>query len=55
MFEGITDSIIGWAEGFGLLGLAVVAAIEAALPFVPQTYSCCPLSWGHRDFWQYWQ
>ena len=50
MFEGITDSIIGWAEGFGLLGLAVVAAIEAALPFVPPDLLVLPLVLGAQGF-----
>ena len=35
MLKGITDSIIEWAEGFGLLGLAVVSASEAALQPAP--------------------
>ncbi|HIC50488.1 MAG: hypothetical protein CXX69_04925 [Candidatus Thalassarchaeum betae] len=50
VFEGITDSIIGWAEGFGLLGLAVVAAIEAALPFVPPDLLVLPLVLGAQGF-----
>ena len=35
MLNGITDSIIEWAEGFGLLGLAIVSASEAALQPAP--------------------
>ena len=30
MLEDLTDSIIDWADGFGLLGLAIVSATEAA-------------------------
>jgi undecaprenyl-diphosphatase len=35
MLEQITESVVGWGSGFGLVGLAVVSATEAALQPVP--------------------
>ena len=35
MLEQITDTVVSWGSGFGLVGLAVVSATEAALRPVP--------------------
>ena len=44
MFEQITDSVVDWGSGFGLAGLAVVSATEAALQPVPPDLLVIPLS-----------
>ena len=46
VFEDITQSVIEWADGFGLLGLAVVSATEAALQPVPPDLLVMPMSLG---------
>ena len=46
MFEDLTQSVIDWADGFGLLGLAVVSATEAALQPVPPDLLVMPMSLG---------
>ena len=44
MFEDLTQSVIDWADGFGLLGLAIVSATEAALQPVPPDLLVMPMS-----------
>jgi len=44
MLEQITDSVVSWGSGFGLAGLAVVAATEAALQPVPPDLLVIPMS-----------
>jgi undecaprenyl-diphosphatase len=44
MLEQITDSVVGWGSGFGLVGLAVVSATEAALQPVPPDLLVIPMS-----------
>ena len=46
MFEDLTQSVIDWADGFGLLGLAVLSATEAALQPVPPDLLVMPMSLG---------
>ena len=46
VFENLTQSVIDWADGFGLLGLAVVSATEAALQPVPPDLLVMPMSLG---------
>ena len=46
MFEDLTQSVIEWADGVGLLGLAVVSATEAALQPVPPDLLVMPMSLG---------
>lgn len=46
MLEDITDSIIEWADGFGLLGLAVVSATEAAFQPAPPDLLVLPMVLG---------
>tara|TARA_B100001750_G_scaffold48141_1_gene36283 strand:- start:604 stop:1203 length:600 start_codon:yes stop_codon:yes gene_type:complete len=42
----LTDSIIDWAEGFGLLGLAIVSATEAAFQPAPPDLLVLPMVLG---------
>ncbi len=42
----MTDSIIEWAQGFGLLGLAIVSASEAALQPAPPDLLVIPMVLG---------
>ena len=42
----ITDSIIDWADGFGLLGLAIVSATEAAFQPAPPDLLVLPMILG---------
>jgi undecaprenyl-diphosphatase len=44
MLEQITESIVSWGGGFGLFGLAVVSASEAALQPVPPDLLVIPMS-----------
>ena len=44
MLEQITDSVVSWASSFGLVGLAVVSASEAALQPVPPDLLVIPMS-----------
>ena len=46
MLEGITDSIIDWADGFGLLGLAIVSSTEAAFQPAPPDLLVLPMVLG---------
>jgi len=46
VLEDITDSIIEWADGFGLLGLAVVSATEAAFQPAPPDLLVLPMVLG---------
>ena len=44
MLEQITDAVVSWGSGFGLVGLAVVSATEAALQPVPPDLLVIPMS-----------
>lgn len=44
MLGQITDSVVGWGSGFGLVGLAVVSFTEAALQPVPPDLLVIPMS-----------
>lgn len=44
MLEQITESVVGWGVGFGLVGLAVVSASEAALQPIPPDLLVLPMS-----------
>ena len=44
MLEQISDSVIRWADGFGLIGLAIVSATEAALQPVPPDLLVLPMA-----------
>ena len=44
MLEQITASVVDWGSGFGLAGLAVVSATEAALQPVPPDLLVIPMS-----------
>ena len=44
MLGQITDSVVGWGSGFGLVGLAVVSATEAILQPVPPDLLVIPMS-----------
>ena len=44
MLEQITDTVVSWWSGFGLVGLAVVSATEAALQPVPPDLLVIPMS-----------
>ena len=46
MLEGITDSIIDWADGFGRLGLAIVSSTEAAFQPAPPDLLVLPMVLG---------
>jgi len=46
VLEDITDSIIEWADGFGLLGLAIVSATEAAFQPAPPDLLVLPMVLG---------
>ncbi len=46
MLGDLTDSIIDWAEGFGLLGLAIVSATEAAFQPAPPDLLVLPMVLG---------
>jgi len=44
MLEQITQSVVDWGSGFGLVGLAVVSATEAAFQPVPPDLLVLPMS-----------
>ena len=44
MLEQITDTVVSWGSSFGLVGLAVVSATEAALQPVPPDLLVIPMS-----------
>lgn len=44
MLGQITDSVVSWGSGFGLVGLAVVSSTEAALQPVPPDLLVIPMS-----------
>ena len=44
MLERIVDPVVEWADGFGLLGLALVSASEAAIQPVPPDLLVIPLA-----------
>ena len=44
MLGQFVDSVVGWGSGFGLVGLAVVSATEAALQPVPPDLLVIPMS-----------
>ncbi|MFQ3321477.1 MAG: membrane protein YqaA with SNARE-associated domain [Candidatus Thalassarchaeaceae archaeon] len=44
MIEGIVESIIGWAENFGLAGLAVVSFSEAIIQPAPPDLLVLPMA-----------
>ena len=44
MLGQIAESVVGWGSGFGLVGLAVVSATEAALQPVPPDLLVIPMS-----------
>lgn len=44
MLERVNQAVIDWADGFGLVGLAVVSATEAALQPVPPDLLVLPMS-----------
>ncbi|MFL2493902.1 MAG: YqaA family protein [Candidatus Thalassarchaeum sp.] len=46
MLEDLTDSVIDWADGFGLLGLAIVSATEAAFQPAPPDLLVLPMVLG---------
>ena len=46
MLGDLTDSVIDWAEGFGLLGLAIVSATEAAFQPAPPDLLVLPMVLG---------
>ena len=46
MLGDLTDSIIDWAEGLGLLGLAIVSATEAAFQPAPPDLLVLPMVLG---------
>ena len=46
MLEGLPDSIIDWADGFGLLGLAIVSSTEAAFQPAPPDLLVLPMVLG---------
>ncbi len=44
MLQQITDSVVSWGGGFGLVGLAVVSSSEAAFQPVPPDLLVIPMS-----------
>ena len=44
MLQQITDSVVSWGSGFGLVGLAVVSSSEAAFNPVPPDLLVIPMS-----------
>ena len=44
MLQQITDSVVSWGSGFGLVGLAVVSSTEAAFQPVPPDLLVIPMS-----------
>ena len=46
MLGDLTDSVIDWADGFGLLGLAIVSATEAAFQPAPPDLLVLPMVLG---------
>ncbi|MAK41022.1 MAG: hypothetical protein CL993_04780 [Euryarchaeota archaeon] len=44
MIDEITDFVLDWADGFGLIGLAIVSSTEAAFQPVPPDLLVMPMS-----------
>lgn len=44
MIDEITDFVLDWADGFGLIGLAIVSCTEAAFQPVPPDLLVMPMS-----------
>ncbi len=44
MLQQITDSVVSWGSGFGLVGLAVISSSEAAFNPVPPDLLVIPMS-----------
>ena len=44
VIDEITDFVLNWADGFGLIGLAIVSCTEAAFQPVPPDLLVMPMS-----------
>ena len=52
MLERVSEAVIGWADGFGLLGLAIVSSSEAAFQPVPPDLLVIPMSISADSTWE---